>query len=475
MTQEDSTRAGDPPGLAHLLTIAAAGDTLMRDLYLARARSVLEPICSETRYRGALEDRATVDRLLGQSRAAVGRQDWKQVEELAGRATQLRSSLDAEQAGLAAAGEVYGAGPVALDPFSRGLARFAKTDAASVRSETLAALERLARDDPEQRDFYLARKQAVTARAPVASEAKGDPKEGQSAERQALAAVERGDVAELARLAQTMREAAGRKATETAAPGAAGRFEAPAVLSEPYPEACLAPARALGLEHIEFREQSPESSGKIRAFIEQYAWAASAATLELARDGVAEVRTSLRALPAVEHESAEVLAETVSLFALHLFVNSAGIRYLPMLSPREFVLLETHPEGDDTPSGLVRALGLERRRTLAREDIELALIRHGGGIVSNMGLDPRAFRIVCVPPDVYMRVGAGRGWGTRQEWTHFDGYQVRQNGRLLAVVGGNARYGGIADLCGISSSDARDNVVTRFAVVRRERLASGLV
>jgi hypothetical protein len=146
-----------------------------------------------------------------------------------------------------------------------------------------------------------------------------------------------------------------------------------------------------------------------------------------------------------------------------------------MLSSREFVLLETHPEGDDTPSGLVRALGLERRRTLAREDIELALIRHGGGIVSNMGLDPRAFRIVCVPPDVYMRVGAGRGWGTRQEWTHFDGYQVRQNGRLLALVGGNARYGGTADLCGISSSDARDNVVTRFAVVRRERLATGLV
>jgi hypothetical protein len=477
MTQEGSTRAGDPTGLAHLLTTAAAGDTLMRDLYLARARSVLEPICSETRYRAALGDRATVDRLLAQSRAAVGRQDWKQVEELAARAAQLRRGLESEQAGLAVAEEVYDARPVALDPFSRGLARFAKVDAASVRTETLGALERLARDDQEQRDLYLARKQAVAALAPVASEAQADPKaEGQSAERRALAAVERGDVAELARLAQNMREAAGRKATETAAaPGAAGRFEAPAVLSQPYPEACLAPARALGLEHIEFREQSPESAGKIRAFIEQYAWAASAATLELARDGVAELRTSLGGLPAVEHDTAEVMAETVSLFALHLFVNSAGIRYLPMLSPREFVLLETHPEGDDTPSGLVRALGLERRRTLAREDIELALIRHGGGIVSNMGLDPRAFRIVCVPPDVYMRIGAGRGWGTRQEWTHFDGYQVRQNGRLLALVGGNARYGGIADLCGISSSDARDNVVTRFAVVRRERLATGLV
>ena len=66
------------------------------------------------------------------------------------------------------------------------------------------------------------------------------------------------------------------------------------------------------------------------------------------------------------------------------------------------------------------------------------------------------------------------GWGTREEWTHFDGYQVRKQGQLLALVGGNARYGGVADLCGISTSDARDNVVARLAVVRRERLGTRL-
>jgi hypothetical protein len=85
------------------------------------------------------------------------------------------------------------------------------------------------------------------------------------------------------------------------------------------------------------------------------------------------------------------------------------------------------------------------------------------------------FRLVCVPPDVYMRVGPTRGWGTRPDWTHFDGYQVQQNGRLLALGGGNARYGGTADLCGIGPADARDDVVMRFAVVRRERLAAGLL
>ena len=257
-------------------------------------------------------------------------------------------------------------------------------------------------------------------------------------------------------------------------PPGARRLEAPAVLSQPYPEACIAPARALGLEQVEFREPSRDFTARIRAFLETYAWAASAATLALAREGVAQLRASIDSLPPIEDSNADVLAETVSLFALHLFTNSAGMRYLPMLSEHEFVLLETHAEGDDAPSGLLRALGLERRRALARDEIELALLRHGGDVVGRMGLDPRAFRIVCVPPDVYMGVGPSRGWGAREGWTHFDGYQVRENGRLLALVGGNARYGGIADLCGISPSDARDNTVVRLAVVRRERLATGL-
>src|SRR5262245_50430892 len=478
MTRAESATPGDPRALTHLLTTASAGDTLMRDLYLGRARALLEPLCSELRYHGARDDRAMVDRLLAQSRAAVGRQDWKQVEELASRAAPIRHALDAEQAALAAAEEVYGARPVALDPFSRGLARFAKIDAASARTETLAALEQLARDDQEHRDFYLARNRAIAAlAAPVASTVPtADPKEkGQSAERRALAAVERGDVAELARLAQAMREAAAAKTTGTTGPVAAGRFEAPAVLSQPYPEACRDRARGLGLEEVDFHQQSPESSARIRRFLEEYAWAASASTHDLSRDGVAELRASFRALPGVENVTADVMADTVSLFALHLFVNSAGIRYLPMLLEREFVLLETHAEDDDAPSHLVRALGLDRRRGLSRDDIELALIRKGSGTVLSMGLDPRAFRVVCVPPDVYMRVGPGRGWGARQGWTHFDGYQVQQNGRLLALVGGNARYGGIADLCGIGPADARDNAVARFAVVRRERLATGLV
>src|SRR5262249_58220058 len=139
-------------------------------------------------------------------------------------------------------------------------------------------------------------------------------------------------------------------------------------------------------------------------------------------EGLAQLRLPRGSLPGIEGSIAGVRAETVSLFALHLFVNSAGIRYLPMLSEHEFVLLETHAEGDDAPSGLLRALGLERRRAVARDEIELALLRRGGDVVGRVGLDPHAFRIVCVPPHGYMCVVPCRGWGPREERTHFDSY-----------------------------------------------------
>ena len=164
---------------------------------------------------------------------------------------------------------------------------------------------------------------------------------------------------------------------------------------------------------------------------------------------------SRRADFAVPPDVAAVFAETVSLFALHLYVNSAGIRYVPIPAARECVLIETHAEGDETVTPLLRELGLEQRRGLARDDIEARLQKRGPHVVGELlGLDPLAFRLVCVPPDVFVRVGRDRGWGSRAEWTHFDGYQVMRGGRLRALVGGHKEYGGLYDLCSISRDDA---------------------
>jgi hypothetical protein len=173
----------------------------------------------------------------------------------------------------------------------------------------------------------------------------------------------------------------------------------------------------------------------------------------------------------VPRDVAALFAETLSLFALHLYVNSAGSRYVPVPTSREPLLVETHAEGDEPRTPLLQELGFAQRRGLARSAIEAALHKEGARVLEErLGLDPRAFRLVCIPPDVYVRLGRDRGWGAREEWTHFDGYQVTSGGRLRALVGGNARFGGLADLCSLSVDDGRENTVARFCVVRRERL-----
>jgi hypothetical protein len=192
-------------------------------------------------------------------------------------------------------------------------------------------------------------------------------------------------------------------------------------------------------------------------------------------EGIARVAAAAERLD-VPPEVAQIFAESISLFALHVFVNSAGVRYVPLPVPREALFIENHADGDQGLTPLLRELGIDRRTGLTRDDIEARLQRHGARIVRELlGLDPLAFRIVCIPPDLFVRLGRDRGWGRRPEWTHFDGYQVMKGSTLRALVGGNSEYGGVADLCTISRDDARDNTVVRFAVVRRERLGVRLM
>ena len=131
---------------------------------------------------------------------------------------------------------------------------------------------------------------------------------------------------------------------------------------------------------------------------------------------------------------------------IHPLVNSGGARYLPSLVAED-VLVEDFPdpvEGQTPPaSELVKSLGLPGRRGLPRIAIEQALLMHGARILENeLGLDPHVFRLVCIPPDVYVRLGEAEGWGRQPFWTHFDGYLIRTvdgQVRLQALAGGDVR------------------------------------
>jgi hypothetical protein len=161
-------------------------------------------------------------------------------------------------------------------------------------------------------------------------------------------------------------------------------------------------------------------------------------------------------------------------FLRQVFINSGGARYLPSIAA-EAALVEDFAETEtaDAPSKVLTALRLARRRGLARAEVDKALMRFGGQILADeLNLDPTEYRLVCIPYDVYLRLARDRNWGQWSHWTHFDGYQVMAGNRLRALVGGDARFGGVTDLVSISQTDARDGVYARFAVVRRARMAA---
>jgi hypothetical protein len=103
--------------------------------------------------------------------------------------------------------------------------------------------------------------------------------------------------------------------------------------------------------------------------------------------------------------------------------------------------------------------------------LERVLRDHGAKVVSDAGLDPQRFRLVCIPPDLHLRAGEKRGWGNQSHWTHFDGYMV-QDRKFLALALGDVRFGGIHDMVALNRYDGSPSLVVRMAVVQRARMAA---
>jgi len=101
----------------------------------------------------------------------------------------------------------------------------------------------------------------------------------------------------------------------------AGESSLPPSWPEPFPDACLPRAGALGLERVEATLASQAVAASVAEFVERYALGASPAVHDLARDGVARVSVAADETT-VPPEVAAVFAETVSL------VRAAPVREL---------------------------------------------------------------------------------------------------------------------------------------------------
>jgi hypothetical protein len=338
-----------------------------------------------------------------------------------------------------------------------------------LRQKGLRLLEGLKSTDAPWREFYEGRLAALKALA-LSTESTEEAARQPSAanlQQEAIEALDSGNFDKLQQLAGNLAEgtpaatAVGPRPGET--PGAAA--EGPPDLEFSFPEEVVQRAGALGLvpERVESRHQEI-------AHLLRFAWHPTFTHYETDQSGAMRVSN----LPLAADTPAG-LKERIELSALHPFVTSAGIRSIPKLAGEDLLVedFDDPADGETAPSGaLLEALGLPRRSGLSRLQLEKALTRKGSAIVRDeLGLDPVRFRLVCIPPDVHLRLGLKRGWGGQKLWTHFDGYMVKSDRKLLALAGGDARFGGIYDMVGIGRNYDSDRIIARFAVVQRRRMA----
>lgn len=478
--QQKTAKTTDVATVAQWLVEAAGVDTVYADVYQQRARTLLASVLPPGQYAALQRIESDIADAVRQTKMAAMRQDWERVDALAAQVETLRQRAG-EQAALRALGDaVYAPGPVAIDPFSPGLEAFVGSDQdlATLRDQLVDRLRRLAAADAERAALYEARR-AFFARLGLVATRRADAAAGAPAaatselERLAAQAAHQGDIAQVRRYAQELlaRRAAAAQTAQTstvAAPAALDRamYQCPVDLAAPLPPAAAERAAALGLVPV-LAAPLPEG-GQLIDYVATRIWQPMPAAGESEREGAMRIAAVVEeaGLPPALSEPVKVL---VGQFLRNPFVNSGGARFLPQLGA-ESVLIEDFAEDAEPPAGeLLAALGLDRRRGLSRSDIDAALRANGVAVIERLGLDPLEARLVCIPHDLYMRCGRERGWGQREQWTHFDGYQVLKNGALRALVGGDVRHGGLSDLLSIALGDRRECVVARFAVIRRAR------
>ena len=104
-------------------------DTVYRDVYLDRARTLLAPVLSLEEFHRLEQQRAALAELPATIAHALETANWSLVKELSQRAQTLKHLLDDKAALLQTARGVYDVRDVRLDPFSPGLQSFTRIPA----------------------------------------------------------------------------------------------------------------------------------------------------------------------------------------------------------------------------------------------------------------------------------------------------------------------------------------------------------
>ncbi|MGH7847181.1 MAG: hypothetical protein ACREQW_18705, partial [Candidatus Binatia bacterium] len=342
--------------LVGLLVEVAKLDAVYRDVHLRRARQLLSSTLDEPAYRAIGSSEKEIDDLVSRSRSAALQRDWEEAAELSARVDGLRKRRAAMGSMAAVGKDVYDADTVTFDPFSPGkhLGPRAQADQSGLRTRVIDALASLAKTDNGSKAFYEKRRGYLTALelASTTASQKGPQRDRAQAERQAMEAAERGDVATLQRLAQELRDWKESVVTTSgAAPAMLSRYECPVDLAAPFPAQVIERAREFGL--VEARTEPYPEFAKVREVIYTFVDQPVPSNPDMEREGVvrAHAQAELQLPAGLDTEESRVLAGQ---FIQQIFVNSGGARYLPVLAA-ETVLIEDFAENEaaaDAPSKL---------------------------------------------------------------------------------------------------------------------------
>lgn len=447
---------------AELLLELLSLDTAYADLYLGRARQLAAAGLSPADYRALKLADEGVHSLPGRIQQAFDDGKWREVRALA-EELQAKKRLQDDRGFLIGLGEkLYQTDEIHVDPFSPGFHWFQrreKRELGPLRDASVAKFGQAARIDPDWRRFYQEREEALRSVQLGETSVAGRSPDLEQQARDALAS---GSYAVLQEIAERI-EATGAGPTG-ASSGQSSEQMGPELESTPltvtFGTETLQKARALGLEaeHVEdVREQF--------RFLFPYLW--RPVFFESNSGPEARVRAMLPG------DTPDALRDRIVMLVTRPILTSGGARLVPPLV-EEDMLVEAFEEGPaGAPvgkNGLAEALGLESRWGLARRALERLLQTRGPGIVESLGLDPWKFRLVSVPPDLFGVLGERRGWGKNEIWTHLDGYLATRERKLLALVGGDVRYGGVQDLVGVGVGYDSDRLLARFAIVDRRRM-----
>lgn len=455
--------------LTKLLDILGT-DTFCQDFYLERARFYLEQEISEDSYQALKRMKTQLEGLPNQIRNAIMHKEWQKVKELSERSKELKQEI-ADKADLQEFCEkIFEDHEINIDPFSPGMHTMAGVTMDRLKhlhDHVMTTLKKLSVLDPGWSDFYSQRLKAFQALIiqdnPMEDEARFVPEV--VLEEKAEEALESGNMDRLEELAEKILQNHAEDDSPDSAQLLADKHWQQDDYSYTFSPEVISRAEEYGLAHY----RVPSDRDFYTPFA-RFAWHPTFSAVKERQQQVLKIPD----IP-FDNDTPEALKTRIQLFAIHPFINSAGVRYLPQMVAED-ALVEDFPDPDpdnEMPlSKLLTALGLKQRNYIDRKEIEAKLLKHGNDFLHDaLGLDHRQFKLVCIPPDLHLRIGKQEGWGNQKIWTHFDGYMLMEGAKRKALAGGDVRYGGIYDLLGINNSYSSERIVVRFAVVQRKRLA----